>query len=163
MPAIYDELKRLAGRMMARERSDHTLQATALANEAYLRMVGDANLSVVDRHHFYSIMARVMRRVLVDHARAKQAEKRGGDLKPVTLDDQLGVAANGRPVDLLEMDQALDRLRAINERALRVVELRYFTGLSLEETADAVGASLATVKRDWQFAKAWLFRELGPQ
>ncbi|MEZ4415355.1 MAG: sigma-70 family RNA polymerase sigma factor [Gemmatimonadota bacterium] len=160
LPLIYEELRRLAGRYMRSERPDHTLQPTALVNEAYLRLL-DADLSFTDRAHFFRIAAQVMRRILVDHARLKQAEKRGGKgAVAVTLDEGL-LVHDTAPQVILDIDEALARLAQQDERKAKVVELFYFGGLSYDESAEALGISPATVHRDLQFAKAWLYRELG--
>lgn len=163
MPAIYDELHRQAERAMRRENPEHILQATALVNEAYLRLVDQRRVEWKNRAHFFGVAAQVMRRVLVDHARERLADKRGGGAAHVTLDDlNAGPpedAAGG--VDLLELNDALEKLAALDPDQARVVELRYFTGLSIEETAEAMGTSPATVKREWAVARAWLRRELG--
>jgi RNA polymerase sigma factor (TIGR02999 family) len=145
---------------MRRERPDHTLQPTALVHEAFLRMAGRTPLSVQDRTHFLRAASQAMRRVLVDHARARNAQKRGAALH-VTLDEAVAGAPQ-TAVDMLALDDALDRLGAAEPRWAQVVELRYFAGLEIPEVAAALGVSPATVKRDWQFARAWLSRELGP-
>ncbi|HJP56054.1 MAG TPA: ECF-type sigma factor [Gemmatimonadales bacterium] len=159
LPHLYEELHRIAERHMRGERADHTLQPTALVHEAYLRLVGGAPASFDDRRHFLRASSRVMRRVLVDHARARAAAKRAGSLR-VTLDEELA-ASDDRAVDLLVLDDALERLAAAEPRWARVVELRAFAGLEVTEVADVLETSPATVKRDWQFARAWLARELG--
>lgn len=160
LPLLYAELREIAGRHMRRERPDHTLQPTALVHEAFLRMAGTTPLSAQDRTHFLRTASQAMRRVLVDHARARNAQKRGGSLH-VTLDE--AIAGGAEPaVDMLALDDALDRLGAAEPRWAQVVELRYFAGLEIPEVAAALGVSPATVKRDWQFARAWLSKELGP-
>ena len=159
MPLVHDELRRIARRHMARERPEHVLQATALVNEAYLRLVDIRRVQWQDRTHFYAIAARVMRRVLVDFARAHKNQKRGGALHRVTLDQQL-LAASDAPEDLIAIDVALQALAVQYERKARVVELRFFGGMSVEETAAALEISQETVARDWKFAKNWLLREL---
>jgi RNA polymerase sigma factor (TIGR02999 family) len=159
VPLVHDELRRLARRYMARERPDHTLQATALVNEAYLRLIDLKRIRWQDRAHFFAMSARVMRRILVDFARARRQDKRGGGAPKVSLDEALLVGeATGR--DLVALDDALQALAAVHPRKSEVVELRYFGGLSLEETAEALHISTDTVKRDWRFAKLWLLREL---
>ena len=159
IPLVQHELRQIARRYMARERADHTLQATALVNEAYLRLV-DANAVVwQDRTHFFAIAARVMRRILVDHARARRAQKRGGPAARVTLDEALVVAAEPEH-DFVALDAALEALAAFDGRKSRVVELRFFGGLSVEETAAVLKVSPATVMLDWKLAKAWLQREM---
>jgi len=159
LPLVYAELRQIAGRHMRHERPDHTLQPTALVHEAFLRMVGSATLSAQDRTHFLRTASQAMRRVLVDHARARNAAKRGGALH-VTLDEAIA-GQQESPVDMLALDDALTRLGAAEPRWAQVVELRFFAGLEVPEVAAALGISPATVKRDWQFARAWLSRELG--
>jgi RNA polymerase sigma factor (TIGR02999 family) len=156
LPLLYAELRTVAQRYMRRERPDHTLQPTALVHEAFLRLVGGSPGAFEDRGHFLRAAAQAMRRVLVDHARARNASKRGGALR-VTFDE--GAAAE-QPVDILVLDDALDRLAAAEPRWARVVELRFFAGLEVPEVAEVLGTSTATVKRDWRFARAWLAREL---
>ena len=159
VPLIYAELRQIAGRAMRHERSDHTLQPTALVHEAFLRLVGKPDLSWESRAHFLNIAAQAMRRVLLMHARERGAAKRGGGAERVTLDDQL-VGSAEKGIDLIGLDESLERLAAIFPRKARVVELRFFAGLSLEETGKVVGISLATVKREWDFARAWIRRDL---
>lgn len=161
MPLVYGELHRLAHRYLRNERTGHTLQPTALVNEAYLRLAGVREMRVENRTHFYGAAANVMRRVLVDYARQKKAVKRGGDDPPILpLDDAVDVAVDMH-LDMVALDEALTRLAAISPVRAQVVELRYFGGLSVEETAAYLGISPATVKRHWSFARAWLFRALG--
>jgi RNA polymerase sigma-70 factor, ECF subfamily len=155
--SVYDELRRLAAANMRLERSNHTLQPTALAHEAYLRLVSSPRLTVQDRAHFMVLAARAMRRVLTDHARRRRAAKRGEDPVQVTLSD---LAETPRTVGVDELDQALESLALRDERKARVVELRFFGGLTVEEVADVLGVSAGTVKRDWTLARAWLYREL---
>jgi len=158
-PLVYQELRRIAGRYMARERRDHTLQATALVNEAYLRLVDAKEVSWHDRAHFFAISSQTMRRILVDFARARHSRKRGSGAKPMSLEESLVV--QGQPgADLVALDDALNALAAVDPRKSRVVELRFFGGLSVEETAEVLTVSPETVKRDWKLAKAWLLREL---
>lgn len=149
----------MARRHMRRERPSHTLQCTALVHEAYLRLHALDDVRWQNRAQFFAISARVMRHILVDHARARAANKRGGDAQIVPLDEALTVPAP-QNVDLVALDRSLDKLAGIDERKVRIVELRYFGGLSIEETAEATGCSPTTVKRDWAIAKAWLFRDL---
>lgn len=159
VPLVYQELKRIAARYMRSERAGVTLQATALVNEAYLRLLKDEGLSFENRSHFFGIAARSMRQILVEHARSRDAAKRGGERHRITLDE--GLAAEGpRDVDLIALDVALERLAALDATQARVVELRFFAGLTNEETAEAMGVSPATVKRAWTVAKAFLYREL---
>jgi RNA polymerase sigma factor (TIGR02999 family) len=158
-PLVYQELRRIAGRYMARERPDHTLQATALVNEAYVRLVDAKGVSWQDRAHFFAISARTMRHILVDFARSRRYKKRGGGADPVSLDESLVI--QGRPgADLVALDDALNAFAAVDARSSRVVELRFFGGLTVEETAEALKLSPETVMRDWKLAKAWLLREL---
>jgi RNA polymerase sigma factor (TIGR02999 family) len=159
MPLVYNELRRLARRHMGGERPEHVLQATALVNEAYLRLVDIRRIQWQDRAHFFAMAARLMRRVLVDFARAQKNQKRGGALHRVTLDGNLPVSSE-TPEDLIAIDEALRSLAAQYERKSQVVELRFFAGLSVEETAEVLKVSEETVMRDWKFAKSWLMREL---
>ena len=158
LPLVYAELHEIAQRHMARERDDHTLQPTALVHEAYVRMAHGASIDASGRLHFLRLASQVMRRVLVDHARSRQAAKRGGPLL-VTLDE--AAAGQDAPMlDLLILDDALTRLAEAEPRWSEVVELRFFAGLEVSEVAEALGISVATVKRDWRFARAWLARAL---
>ena len=159
MPLVYEELRRLARSYLRRERSDHTLQPTALVNEAYLKLVDQSRVSWQDRHHFFGIAAQMMRRVLIDHARAHAAEKRGGPQGKVSL-EEANVPTGERAMELVELDDALQRLAEVFPRKGKVVELRFFGGLSVEETAEVLGISAETVMRDWKFAKSWLLRAL---
>ena len=159
-PLVYEELRQQAARYLRRERTGHTLQTTALINEAYLRLIDARNVHWQSRAHFFAIAANVMRRVLVDHARRRDAEKRGGAQLRLTLDEKLVVAPT-TDVDVLAIDEALNKLSTIDPQQALVVELRFFSGLSVEETAAALGVSPATVKRDWSVARAWLRREIG--
>jgi RNA polymerase sigma-70 factor (ECF subfamily) len=162
MPLVHDELRRLARRQMGHERQGHTLQATALVNEAYLRLINVNRIRWQNRAHFFAMSARVMRRILVDAARAKGYQKRGGGAQQVTLDEALVVTEEpGR--DLVALDDALKALAAIDPRKSQIVEMRYFGGLSIEETAEALHVSGDTVMRDWRLAKVWLLRELRGQ
>lgn len=159
MPIVYDELRRLAGAYMARERPGQTLQATALVHEAYLRLLKDKRQDWRGRSHFLAIAARSMRQILIERARARKAAKRGGSRDPVTLEEGT-VADDERPLELLAIDEALGRLAEVDPQPARAVELRYFGGLTIEETAEAMGISPATVKRHWTVARAWLRREV---
>jgi RNA polymerase sigma-70 factor, ECF subfamily len=159
LPLVEAELRRLAQIYMARERRGHTLQVTALVNEAFMRLVDAQGLRWQDRAHFLGIAARLMRRVLVDHARARGYQKRGGAAQRVTLTDALAVAQDPS-LNLIDLDRALDALAAVDARKAKVVELRFFGGLSVEETADALHLSNDTIKRDWRMAKLWLLRQL---
>jgi RNA polymerase sigma factor (TIGR02999 family) len=158
-PLVYRELHQIAGRLMAGQRPNHTLQATALVNEAYVRLVDAREASWQDRAHFFALCARAMRQILIDHARARASEKRGGGQVALELDEALA-AAPAREINLLELDDALNRLAALDPRKSQVVELRFFGGLNLEETAEALRVSTKTVQRDWDLARAWLFGEL---
>ena len=157
-PLVYDELRRLAAEAMGHERSSHTLQATALVHEAYLRLVGPG-VGWESRGHFFGAAAQAIRRILVDHARARQSLKRGGDWERVGLDAHAMEGASA--VDLLAMDEALGALAAIDARMARLVELRFFAGLTVDQSAEALGISPATAAREWQFARAWLHAQLG--
>ncbi len=159
-PLVYRELYRLAAGYMRREQPEHTLQATALVNEAYLRLIDWKDVQWKSRGHFLGVAAQVMRRVLVDYARSRRSDKRGGGARPVSLDEAPPLAQDRLGV-LVDVDEALNRLAAIDPRRAKVVELRYFGGLSVEETAEVLNVSPITVIRHWNFAKAWLLRELG--
>ena len=159
MPLVYQELYRLARRYMARERPGHTLSPTALVNEAYLRLVDSTQVSWQNRAHFFAVCAQVMRRILVDWSRSRQADKRGGDLRLVEIQDALAVAV-GSGTDLAALDDALKALAAVDPRKSQVVELRFFGGLDVKETAEVLKISPKTVIRDWQLSKSWLRREL---
>ena len=159
VPLVHDELRRLARKYMARERPGHTLQATALVNEAYMRLINLKRIRWQDRAHFFAMAARVMRRILVDFARARRNDKRGGRSPRVSLDEGLLVSREPS-LDLVVLDDALQALAAVHPRQSQVVELRFFGGLSLEETAESLHMSVDTVKRDWRFAKLWLMKEL---
>ena len=157
--AVYEQLRRQARRQLRRERPDHTLDTAALINEAYLKLVEQRSVRWQDRGHFFALAAELMRRVLVDHARTKHRQKRGGWDKAVEL-NQLQLASAPIDVDMIALDEALDRLAQLDEQQVRVVELRYFAGLGIEETAELLKVSPASVKRDWAAAKAWLKHEL---
>jgi RNA polymerase sigma factor (TIGR02999 family) len=158
-PIVYNELRRLAASHLRRERPDHTLQATALVHEAYLKLIDQRNVQWQNRAHFFGIAAQMIRRLLVDHARTVKAAKRGGGVAALALDEALGVAEK-RDLEIESLDDALHALAEVDPQQARIVELRFFTGLSIEETAEALGISASTVKRDWVVAKAWLFRQL---
>jgi RNA polymerase sigma factor (TIGR02999 family) len=161
MPLVYSELHRQAAQYLRRERVDHTLQTTALINEAYLKLVDQRDVNWESRTHFFAIAAQAMRRILVDYAKTRNREKRGGSAENLPLEEALQVTAKEEiSVDLIALDKALTRLAEIDEQQARVVELRYFADLSLEATAEALHVSRATVARDWSMAKAWLLREL---
>lgn len=158
LPLVYEELRRVARRHLRGERPDHTLQTTALINEAYLRLMDQEAAEVRDHCHFVALTSRLMRQILVDHARARLARKRDGGCR-ITLAEHLAVAEPGE-VDVLAVDEALNRLGALDPQQARIVELRYFGGLSIRETAEVLDVSEATVKRDWATARAWLHREI---
>lgn len=161
MPLVYTELRRRAARYLRRERRDHTLQTTALIHEAYLKLIDQKNVQWESRSHFFAIAAQAMRRILVDYAKNRHREKRGGAARDLPLEEAFQIAAKEeKPIDLLALDEALNRLAEIDEQQVRVVELRYFADLSLEATAEALRISRATAARDWSMAKAWLLREL---
>lgn len=159
IPAVYDELRRLAGSYMRRERSDHTLQATALVHEAYLKLIEQKAVNWQSRAHFFGIAAQLMRRILIDHARGHTRQKRGGEQKKVSLDEAY-IFTEKQADELLAVNDSLDRLEKIDPRQARVVEMRFFGGLSVEEAAEVLGVSPKTVKRDWSVAKAWLYADL---
>ena len=158
-PLIYNELRRLAAACMRRERPDHTLQATALVHEAYLRLMGQRNVQFSGRAHFFAIAATLMRRILLDYARKRHAAKRGAAPRQATLDEGLLVVEQHLD-DVLALDECLTRLAALDPQQARLVEVRFFAGLNVEETAEVMGISTATVKREWSSAKAWLNREI---
>lgn len=162
IPLVYDELRRMADRYMRRERVDHTLQTTALVHEAYLKLVDQHSVNWQSRAHFFGIAAQVMRRVLIDHARGHVRDKRGSGQQPVQLEEAM-VFSPERPEEFLQLDLALDRLAEIDARQAKIVELRFFGGLTVEEAAEVLGISPKTVKRDWTVAKAWLYGELKPR
>lgn len=159
LPIVYDELRRQAARYLRQELPGHTLQTTALIHEAYIRLIDQRNVQWQNRAQFFGIAAQLMRRILVDHARTKKRVKRGGSNLRVSLNEAL-VVTKGSEVDLIALDQALDKLAEIDPQQSRVVELRFFSGLSVAETAEVLDISPATVKRDWSVAKAWLYREI---
>ena len=159
MPIVYEELRRQAARYLRREQAGHTLQTTALIHEAYVRLVDQRNVQWQNRAHFFGIAAQMMRRILVDHARGKRRAKRGGSDVKVSLAD-VAIPVKETDLDVVALDEALTRLAEIDEQQSRVVELRFFSGLTVEETAEVMHISPATVKRDWSMAKAWLHREL---
>jgi RNA polymerase sigma-70 factor (ECF subfamily) len=160
--AVFGELRQLAGDLMRNERASHTLQPTALVNEAYLRLVDDSKIDWRNRAHFFGIAARAMRQILVDHARQRAAAKRGGGWQRVTLDDAVALTAE-RDIKILALDRVLTKLGEMDERMARIVELRAFAGLSVEETAQILGVSVRTIHNDWRVAKMWLARELASE
>ena len=159
VPLIYDELRRLAARRLRRERRDHTLQTTALVHEAYLKLAGQRDVKWQNRTHFFAVASQSMRRILVDYARTQQRTKRGGKLPKVAL-DEVCVVSPGPSDELLAVDESLARLEKLDPRQARIIELRYFGGLSVDETAEALGISAKTVTREWNVAKAWLYGDL---
>ena len=160
IPQVYDELRRLAAYHLRQERSNHTLQATALVHEAYLRLVDQRHVDWKNRSHFFGVAAHLMRRILLMHARQHHAAKRGGSAQKISLDEAV-IFTRERSAELLALNELLIRLAELDPQQARIVELRFFGGLSVEETADLLGISTATVKRDWAMAKAWLAREMG--
>jgi RNA polymerase sigma-70 factor (ECF subfamily) len=161
MPLVYAELHQIAERQFRRERAGHTLQPTAVVHEAYFKLVDQTRVTWKNRGHFFAVAAQAMRRILVDHARARQAEKRGGGEVRVTLDVGIASQEPAEDLNLVALDEALVRLKALDDGQARIVELRFFGGLSIEETAEAMEISPSSVKRDFRSARAWLFRELG--
>jgi RNA polymerase sigma factor (TIGR02999 family) len=159
LPLVYEEMRQMAARYLRQERSDHTLQPTALVHEAYLKLIDQKRADYEDRRHFLAVAARAMRQILVDHARSQRAAKRGGDLLKITLDEGVAVAA-GPEVDLLALDEALAGLEELGERRCRVVELRFFGGLTNQEVAGVLGVSPKTTEADWYVARAWLRRAM---
>ena len=159
MPLVYEELRRIAGHYLKGERQGHTLESTALVHEAFLRLIGQRNVQWQNRAHFFGIASQMMRRILVDHARKRQAAKRDGALVRLSVAERLVPAAEREP-ELLALDQAIDALAALDPDQSRLVELRYFGGLTIEETAEVMGISPATVKREWATARLWLKREI---
>lgn len=160
LPLVYDELRRQARRFLRKERPNHTLQSTALIHEAYLNLVEQNHINWQNREHFFAIAANVMRRILVNYAHARHRKKRGGAAENLELDETILNATQTMDVDLLALDEALTRLAKKDEQQARIVELRYFSGLTIDETAEILGISPATMKRDWKMTKAWLYREL---
>jgi RNA polymerase sigma-70 factor, ECF subfamily len=158
-PLVYDELRRIAHRYVQRERNGHTLETTALVNEAYLRLAGQKKIEWQNRAHFFAVTAQVMRHILIDHARRRQYAKHGGDARQVSLEEAEAMSQE-RASELVALDEALNELARLDVRKSRVVELRYFGGLDLEETAHVLEVSVMTVRRDWRVAKAWLYRRM---
>lgn len=158
MPLVYEELRRLARHYLQRERPDHTLQSTALVHEAYVRLLGQDPPEWKSRAHFFGVAARLMRQILVDHARGHHAAKRGGNSLKLTLNE--GMGSKGKDFDLIALDDALNNLAEISPQQSQIVELRFFSGLTIEDTSEVLGISPATVKRNWTTARAWLFREM---
>jgi RNA polymerase sigma factor (TIGR02999 family) len=159
LPVVYGELRKLASSYLRRERVGHTLQPTALVHEAYMRLVDQTQVQWQNRAHFFGVAAQMMRRILVDHARAHEAEKRGGEFQKLSLDENIDVSGE-RDVNLVALDDALNLLAEIDPQKMKIVELRFFGGLSVEETAEVLGVSAPTVKRQWRMAKAWLYGQV---
>ena len=156
---VYDELRRIARQYLRKERADHTLQPTALVHEAYMKLIDISDVSWQDRAHFFAVASNVMRHILVDHARARQTEKRGGEAQRIALEDAVNLSDKS-DIDLLALDEAMHQLAEFDAQQSKIVELRFFGGLTIEETAHVIGISPATVKREWTMAKAWLFRRM---
>lgn len=159
-PFVYDELRRRASAYLRNERKGHTLQTTALVNEAYMKLVDKAEIEYEDRNHFFAIAASAMRRILVDHSRTRKRDKRGGKNENLPLDEARFVSTNEKSVDLVALDEALNELAEFDERQAKVVELKYFCGMTNDETAEVLGISNVTVRRDWNMAKAWLHQQI---
>ena len=162
-PLIYDELRRIAYMHMNRQRKDHILSRTELVHEAYLKMIDQTRIDFTDRHHFLAIASRCMRQILIDYARKRNAQKRGGRNKDLTFIDELFESQDKKAQELIDIDEALNRLARLNERLCRVVEMRFFGEMTIEETARALEVSESTVKRDWMKARGWLYKELKNQ
>lgn len=160
MPLVYAELRRQAAGYLRRERSNHTLQPTALINEAYLKLIDQRDVKWQNRAHFFAIAAQAMRRILVDYARERKREKRGGAAENLPIEEALTIVSQEKSIDLVALDEALKKLAKFDERQAKVVELRYFSGLSIDETAEVLGVSNVTIRRDWNMAKAWLHQEI---
>ena len=160
LPHIYDELKRLASSYPRRERVNHTLQPTALVHEAYMKLIDQKRVQWQNRAHFFGIAAQVMRRILMDHARKHQADKRGGEAEKLPIEEEILVVSHEKSAELIALDDALQELAKIDEQKAKIVELRYFGGLSIEETAEVMGVSVPTINRQWRMAKAWLYSQI---
>jgi RNA polymerase sigma-70 factor (ECF subfamily) len=160
LPHVYNELRMISSKYLHDEYRNHTLQTTELVHEAYIKLVGDKNISWQNRAHFFGIAAQSMRQILVDHARKRKSQKRGGSQANISLDEvfEISEKPDGQ---IIALDEALKKLESVEERSSKIVELRYFSGLTIEETAEVLNISPATAKRDWNFAKAWLYREIG--
>ena len=160
LPHIYDELRRLASSYLRKERSNHTLQPTALVHEAYMKLIDQNRVKWQNRAHFFGIAAQVMRRILMDHARKHQAEKRGGEFEKLPIEEEILIVSHDKSAELIALDEALEELAKLDPDKAKIVELRYFGGLSIEETAEVMGVSVPTVNRHWKMAKAWLFSQI---
>lgn len=162
LPLIYGELRILANKYLRRERSDHTLQPTALVHEAYLKLIDQKQVRWQNRAHFFGVAAQIMRRLLVDHARKHTADKRGGEFDKMQLEESIVVVQGEKSIELLALDEALENLAKLDPQKSKIVELRYFGGLSVEETAEVMNVSPITIKRQWRMAKAWLYGQVAP-
>lgn len=160
LPLVYDELRRQAHRFLRRERKSHTLQTTALIHEAYLNLVRQKCITLQNREHFFAISANLMRRILVNYANARHRKKRGGAEENLEFDESILIVTKAKNLDLLALDEALTRLAKMDQQQAQIVELRYFGGLTIEETSEVMGIAPATIKRDWKLTKAWLYRQL---
>jgi RNA polymerase sigma-70 factor (ECF subfamily) len=160
LPHIYDELRKLASSYLRKERSNHTLQPTALVHEAYMKLIDQNRVKWQNRAHFFGIAAQVMRRILMDHARKHQAEKRGGEFEKLPIEEEILIVSHDKSAELVALDDALEELAKLDPDKAKIVELRYFGGLSIEETAEVMGVSVPTVNRHWKMAKAWLFSQI---
>ncbi len=160
MPLVYEELRRRASVYLKNERRDHTLQTTALINEAYINLIDKDDIEWESRSHFYAVASKAMRRILVDYARARNRKKRGGKVENLPLDEARFFSGKEKSIDLVALDDALKRLAEFDERQAKTVELKYFCGMTIDETADVLGVSNVTVRRDWNMAKAWLHQEI---
>jgi len=160
MPLVYEELRRQASRYLRKERLNHTLQTTALIHEAYLKLIDQRNVEWQNRSHFFGIAAQAMRRILVDYARERHRAKRGGNAENLPIEEAAFIVSKEKSIDLVALDEALTRLAKFDERQARIVELKFFSGLDIDETAEVLGVSNATVRRDWNMAKAWLHQEI---
>lgn len=158
---VYRDLRRRASAYLLGERANHTLHTTGLVHEAVIKLIGKDDIDWADRNHFFAVAAQVMRRILVDHARSRSREKRGGKAEDIPLDEAMVKAVQAGTIDIAALDEALDQLASFDERQAKIVELKYFGGMTLDETAEVLGVSRETVKRDWQIARAWLRQQLG--
>lgn len=160
LPRIYDELRKLASGYLRRERADHTLQPTALVHEAYMKLIDQKKVHWQNRAHFFGIAAQVMRRILLDHARKHNADKRGGEAEKLPIEEEILVVSHEKSAELIALDEALETLSKMDPQKAKIVELRYFGGLSIEETAEVMGVSVPTINRQWRMAKAWLYGQI---
>lgn len=162
LPHIYDELRKLASSYLRKERSNHTLQPTALVHEAYMKLIDQNRVQWQNRAHFFGIAAQVMRRILMDHARKHTADKRGGEFEKLPIEEEILIVSQDKSSELIALDEALEELAKIDPDKAKIVELRYFGGLSIEETAEVMGVSVPTINRHWKMAKAWLYSQVAP-